>query len=81
VFKKYWTASTLRYIFAIVAKTRKDVIKVYQVVRNGSNEVNSRAAHQGLPLRCLSRVTVNCHARFLKGNGAAKPLSYLMGQY
>ena len=33
LFKKYWTASGRKHIFAVVAKTRKDVVKVYQVVR------------------------------------------------
>jgi len=34
--------------------------------------------HKGLPLKCLSRMTGNCHVRFLEGNRAATPVTYSM---
>lgn len=33
LFKKYWTASGKKHIFAVFTKTKKDPIRVYQVIR------------------------------------------------
>jgi hypothetical protein len=40
---------------------------------------HSRAAPQGLPLRCLSRVMGNYHARFSGRNGTARSMPYPKG--
>jgi RNA-directed DNA polymerase len=36
LFKKYWTASGKKHIFALLTKTRKDPKRVYQVIRTCS---------------------------------------------
>ncbi len=44
--------------------------------KSNLHEVNSRGFPQGRPYKCLSRITGNCHVRFLGGKGGGMPLTY-----
>ena len=43
---------------------------------SGLGDNTAGPPHKGCLLRCLSRMTGNCHVRFLGGKGAERPLTY-----